>query len=307
MKRTATTKKDVVKRKKSLSQTASHGRRITKSTTRKHVKDLGNGTTITTQEEDVEFNQFERRARITFEAETSFRQELITAEEATMAKTPETIIATNKYLSWRRQYVLTSCNSFSKLQLDTTLLGVEDVARLRPKSVVGDGFVAKFDWDDVMAFAIFQYDREATEAQQMREPMEVSKKQFINDFMATTFIDKLLVCHFEQTVDSAVLPRCTSGIGPIRSVDWGNSSVDVVENMSFTFGLDERVPAVVRGYTFLAPVYYFPLDVMLLIPECRKIYQLTLESDRRDVLGSMQGNPGFQNYVSNQLKHEKSA
>jgi hypothetical protein len=120
--------------------------------------------------------------------------------------------------------------------------------------------------------------------------------------MSARFIDKLLIKHFENATNDIAWPNCMSPIGNIRVVDWGKTTVKVVDDMTFSFKFDSNVPYNIQGYTFTPPSLYFPLDVMLLLPDCKKTYKAQLETHRREMIATVHSNPGFQSFLNTQIR-----
>lgn len=272
------------------------GKTVSRSITKRHVEDLGDGNTIVVEEKSVEYKNYELRSRLELETKQEYTEELKSTENEKLDKQPCKIILENKYLEWKLGMISESCSKFCQ-----SFRKDKDITRIfhnvnRSEGYYDIGFLVMFDWGECMEYGKLLYDHTDVK-------FEYDKSEdFLNDFISGRFIDKLIFTNFQAMEFSIIWPKCMSSIRSIKSVSWCNHSIAVTDHMSFAFGFERELPANVRGFCFKPPILYFPTDLMLLLPEYKKIFHVELEYCRNIMLSKADNNPAFQNILNTKLK-----
>ena len=274
----------------SVSQRQAFSRSVTRTKTQVDAK----GWTTEVKEGWAATTTHDKTDRVVNEVLQEFSLDCQEIEHSIMEKTPQEVIASNPYLTWRRNSVLRSCQSFTKWGNHWNVTDMSYIFHQRPKTVQGEGFLVRFPWGKVYEYGklLFQNDEEPSET------------AFLNDYMAARYVDRL-VFHFGfgDPDDALVWPVCLTEIGPIEDVPWGaEGTVKVTRDMQFAFPFHAALADALHGYSFAPPKIYFPLDLLRLHPALRQTYQTTLERDRRKMLPTMPTDIGFQHRVAVQMK-----
>lgn len=306
--KTGTTVSQIVKKRRQKSAIQTSGKSLSKAVTTTQVIDQGDGKTVTIEEKAVEYKRYEQVDKVTLEAEHSYITTMEEYETKTLEESPCSILASNKYLEWRRTNVLKGCHEAVQM-CDFDQKPLIEIFRTKPSNF-GCGFLARRSWDETIEYGEIMYADEKAhyELTQAKFPGKypnlelVPKEEFLNDFVSARFIDKLVYCFFDGTVDDHIWPQCTSSIGNIRTVTWGKSQVKIVDDMVFTFPFHDKLPCEIQGFTFRPPSLYFPLDVMRLLPQYKTTYKHELIKQRDIIMGTLDVNPGFQHYLKDKIK-----
>ena len=281
-----------------------------------HTQTLQNGTTLTTEEKIIDSESLEIQNRITLDTQEEFKKAVLASEQEVLNQLPTRIINKNQYLKWRVADNVDISNAFHQLTAHLNQPTASELFQLCHNQLPGTGFLARCSWDTCWTYGLLMYEYEVRlekaiagtrNVQDHLQDVGLHEKGFMNDHMSSVLIDKILLhAYYNQTDTDKTWPLCVSGIPEVVSVSWGPSTVKVIQGSEFVFHLDERrLPANLREWRFKPPTHYFPLDLMLLLPQYKAVFLRQLEEDRLDVLEQKETDVGYQLYLANKLKMGK--
>ena len=289
---------------------------LTNSVTKTHTQTLQNGTTLTTEERMTDFQSLEIQTRIVLDTQEEFKQAILTSEQEVLSRLPISIINKNQYLKWRIADILDVSNKFHRLVKEWH--GVVELFALCHNHIQGTGFLSRFAWGVCWDYGLLLYTAELAmekniaraaspeELHQHLANVGLNETTFLNDHMSSVLIDKILLnAYYDQADLTLVWPICVSGIPEVLSFNWCSSDVKVVKGVEFVFPMDKRLPHVLLEWRFKPPAQYFPLDLMLLLPHYKAVYQTQMEEDRREVLEQKELDGGYQFYLADRVKRCK--
>ena len=67
----------------------------------------------------------------------------------------------------------------------------------------------------------------------------------------------------------------------------------MIKGAEFVFRLDDRLPLFLHEWKFKPLMLYFAMDLMLLLPEYKSVFQNQLEEDRHQVLEHKENDAGL--------------
>jgi hypothetical protein len=289
---------------------------LTNSITKTHTQTLQNGAVLTTEEKLVDFQSLETQSKIVLDTQEEYKQSVLTSEQEVLSRLPIAIINKNKYLKWRVSELLDTTNRFHRLSSNSQSFNVTELFKLCHNQIPGTGFLARFSWEVCWDYGILLYSEElnmekaiarATTEEELHchlQNVGLNESEFLNDRMSSILIDKILLQAY-YTDNTPVWPICVSGIPEVMAVNWCSADVKVIKGAEFIFPVDDRLPHYLFQWRLTPPERYFPLDLMLLLPEYKNIFQLQLEEDRKEVLEHKHMDAGYQLYLADRVKQRK--
>jgi hypothetical protein len=291
-------------------QRAKKSRRLSVTKTRTEVHQ--NGSTVTTQEKQTDTETIEIENRVTVETQEEFKCSVLESEQEILSRPPVSIINNNSYLKWRVTDVVDSCNSFNRMTDNPVeIQTASDIFRLCWNRLPGHGFLARYGWDVCWDFGELLWAEESRIERciQERTPTTTdslefgSLESFMNDFMSSVFIDKVvLYAYYNYDCSRMAWPVCVGSISTIVSLNWGVDTVKSIGGMEFVFPVDPSLRRRLHDWRFCPPIQYFPLDLMRLQDRYRIVYQRQLEEDRKDMLDKRETDVGYRLHLANRLR-----
>ena len=262
---------------------------------------------------DVE--SVEIQSRIVLDTQEEYKRAVLESEQEVLNRLPMSVINKNSYLKWRVDDTVSVSNQFCKLFATTPdgLLNVSEVFNMCQNKIHGSGFLYKCSWDVCWKYGLKLYEQEllieTLMAQNEQGDVNAhldSKEVFMNDHMSSVFIDKILCHAYYETGMSEIWPICVSGIPEIETVNWCKDSVKVIKGAEFVFRVDDRLPLFLHEWKFKPPMLYFAMDLMLLLPQYKSVFQNQLEEDRHQVLEHKENDAGYQLVLADKMKRSQN-
>ncbi len=270
---------------------------------------------MTTQEKQTDTETVEIENRITVETQEEFKCAVLESEHEILTRPTASIINNNSYLKWRVTDVIDSCNSFNRMtENQTDIQSAGEIFRLCWNRLSGHGFLARYEWDVCWDYGELLWAEERRIERSLLEtmptdphPVELdSLEMFMNDFMSSVFIDKVvLYAYYNYDCSRMVWPVCVSSISNIVTLNWGVDIVKSISGMEFIFPGDSSLRRRLHDWRFCPPLHYFPLDLMRLQDRYRIVYQRQLEEDRKNMLDKRETDIGYRLYLANKIQSVK--
>ena len=287
------------------------GRNISKSVITKQVKDLGNGTTVTTEEKDVSFIHTSLSTKITEEVERNYIEYLQNVQSVVLNQSPRNLIDSNICLNMKFHSILKSCRSLKKWgEYASHKNDICGLFQHKPDCVEGIEFLVEYSWHEIMQYGhyLYEWEKKYVEEYDNTDLSDFpSETMFINDFMMNCFFDKAVFYVWHDNTQEVIWPSCSSAIGDIYKLEISGKPVNMVKNLSFTFPFNNKLATSVQGYTFhTSENIDIPLDFLLILEDGKRKYKEELDENRNILLSNMHEHPGVRHVISSKLNKNRS-
>ena len=306
------------KKTTTLQKNQKRKRVLTNSITKTHTQTLQNGAILTTEERLEDSQSLETQSKIVLDTQEEFKQSVLTSEQEVLSRLPISIINKNQYLKWRVSDLLDVSNRFHRMTSHWKSFNVTELFQLCHHQIAGTGFLSRFSWEVCWDYGILLYKEElnmekaiarTTTTEEFHAHLAsigLNESVFLNDHMSSILIDKILLHSYYHYTDlTPIWPICVSGIPEVVAVNWCSSEVKVIKGAEFVFPVDNRLPHHLYQWRLTPSERYFPLDLMLLLPQYKTVFQIQLEEDRKEVLEHKEVDAGYQLYLADRVKRGK--
>lgn len=300
---------------------------VSSSVTKTRTEQLVNGDVLTVEQKQIDTQTLEVEHRVTIDTQEEYQAAVLASEKDILTRSVRQVINTNPYLKWRILDTLETSNQLNQRTRGfSQWTDTPSLFRACYNQLQGIGFLARFPWCvcweyGELAFVEAQRCQDAVEksltAKLATDPKwqsvldttrdsRVTHGDFMNEFIVACFIDKLLVNAYYGNdplrTASTPWPVCVSGIPEVTTVHWGQGTVKVASQVEFLFPDAKDIPRQMHDWILRPAACYFPLDLMLLLPDYRKVYQTQLTEDRAEVLEYRDFDVGYQLYLAQKIQ-----
>jgi hypothetical protein len=236
--------KSIANRSEKKSKTESKKRKIT----RKKVNTLSDGTIETIYSEEKQEEKCERTMEIFQSVTESFCEHIEQQFKHMIECSPNDIIQNNKYLTWRLEQIINVCRKANMLPFNSK--SMRELFISLPSNLTTE-FLVQYSWDDAFKFALV--------ASEYRDK-DILKNEFLNDFISSLFIDKILYSHFSET--KIIVPKLMTKFGKItEECRDKNTTCKMISNMTFCFPFSNEL-GYISGFSFTPD--FLPFDILRL-------------------------------------------
>lgn len=264
---------------------------------------LSDGSTITTETKDEKSITDHEEFALVQSISKEYQESLADRMQQTLTINMSSVIHKCRFLSERLTAVMGSYRQFVRWRANHRVATLGDIVYgAMYEDFWSDSYFlghSDFTWNDCIQYANLLLCSKGF-ANTVRNPKQ--RHDFIHDFLVERLKDKLLMSTLTGHIGQ-YWPKCVSGIPTVVEVSYGSDTVRVLDGVQFAFLTSIPTASDLNGIILRPDHVFFPVDMMLLAPEYRKLYQLELEGLKKTLVSCMSQNPGVRFELSQRSAH----